>query len=157
VNDSKPKRCFPVIYVDRPGQKGTLAREKSPVIEVVIGWQTSFKKVRALVDTGADDIFVDEGLLELTGCQRLKQRMRVRTQHGEMDHAIFRATLIFPAETDLRCDLDVVAAKIGDGNKAYSAILGTSFLEMGRLVIEPEAKSCFTFHERYIGGFKKSD
>jgi hypothetical protein len=39
--------------------------------------------------------------------------------------------------------LEVVAVNIDSNSKVHSAILGTSFLEMGRLVLEPEGESYF--------------
>jgi len=41
-------------------------------------------------------------------------------------------------------------AKIQDGTRAYGAVFGTRFLELGRLVIEPKGESHFAFHQNSI-------
>jgi hypothetical protein len=99
---------IPVNYVDRPGFTSLLLSEKSPTIEVVIGFipepiegdpiATAPKlfTVRALVDTGADDIFVDERLLAQCGCPKIGTT-DVRSTHRTTGHDIHKAHILFPA------------------------------------------------------------
>jgi predicted aspartyl protease len=146
MSDIGPPKRIPVQYVDRPGQKGKLPREKSPVIEVGIGHNDNFRRVRALIDTGADDIVVDERLLEVTGCPKTQQTARVSTQHDARDHAVHEATIIIEVVgAQARFTAPVVSTKIDQSSKAYAAVFGTSFLELGRLVLDPNGERTLPF------------
>jgi predicted aspartyl protease len=161
MEDTKEKIRIPVIYVDRPRHTGTLPRGKSPTVEVVIGFDPDlnmddrhppkgkfrkFVRARALVDTGADEIFLDEKLVSRTGCPVIEgPAMTVKSPHGEKIHDRHRAQIIFPY-VGLKAEVEVFSAEIQDGTRAYDAIFGTSFLELGCLVVDPRGDSHFTFH-----------
>jgi hypothetical protein len=144
---------LPILYVDRPGFTSSLWSEKSPVIDVVIGFvseppqeKPKLWNARALIDTGTDDIFVDERLLIDCGCPRLDQGSSVRTVHGTLAHDRYQATILLP-DHDLLQQVEVIAAKFEPGVRAYTAVFGTRFLELGVLVIDPQGESHFTFHK----------
>ncbi len=149
---------IPIFYVDRPGFRSNLLSEKSPVINVTIGHVDETKhrlrNLRALIDTGADDIFVDEALLIDCGCPILPTSSAVRTTHATKMHPMYRATMLFP-DHDLLQQVDVISNDYPRGTRAYEAIFGTRFLELGTLVLNPQGESHFTFHEHSIGGGPK--
>jgi predicted aspartyl protease len=145
---------LPILYVDRPGFTSNMLSEKSPVIDVVIGFvkensqtKPKLRNTRALIDTGADDIFVDERLLIDCGCPRLDRGSDVRTVHGTVAHHRYLATMLFP-DHDLRQEVEVISTAYEPGVRAYEAVFGTRFLELGVLVIDPQGESHFTFHQR---------
>ena len=103
-------------------------------------------RVRALMDTGADDIFVDKKILGDTECPTVQSLGVIKSVHKTTVHIMRQARIAIIGGPGAIFEAPVVSAQIQDGTKAYDAVFGTSFLEMGRLVIEPEAESQFTFH-----------
>ncbi|WP_315782454.1 aspartyl protease family protein [Bradyrhizobium sp. SZCCHNPS1003] len=138
---------IPVHYVDRPGFTSEYLSEKSPVVEVQIGYVSQagpkLKTVRALIDTGADDIFVDESVLIECGCPVASDRTSVRSAHGTKDHAVYEAFINFPA-AQLGLRTQVISSDYAPGERSYQAVFGTRFLELGVLVIDPNGESYFT-------------
>jgi predicted aspartyl protease len=149
---------IPIRYTERPGSDPADITTKSPTVEVVIGFDPNadmndqkqptgkFIKVTALIDTGADDIFVDEVLLSRCDCPKVSKTAHVKTVHLTTGHEVFLAHFFFPA-SGLKTEMEVIASKIQDGTRAYAAVFGTRFLELGRLVIDPKGKSHFVFHQ----------
>jgi len=139
---------IPIEYVDRPGNRvGASLTEKSPIIEVEIGFGEKLEKVRALVDTGAHNILVDEGLIARTECPIVPGRTSlIATKDARTIHPMYKAQIVFPS-IQAKGEVAVVSAKIQDGTKAFDAVFGTQFLELGRLVIDTRGKSHFTFYK----------
>lgn len=149
---------IPIHYVDRPGFKSQLLSEKSPVIDVVIGHiapdgSNRLRNLKALIDSGADDIFVDEALLKDCGCPLLESTSDVRTLHGTKSSRMYRVSMLFP-EQDVLNELDVIATDYPRGVRAYEAVFGTRFLELGVLVLDPQGESHFTIHEHSVSAEK---
>jgi predicted aspartyl protease len=147
---------IPITYTRRPGPDAGLMVERSPTIEIVIGYAPNaqsnfvkaadarFCKVRALIDTGADEIHVDRQLLLQCGCP-VVGTSNVTTPDVSQANKRYRAQLVHP-ELGLEGEVEVISHDWGDLPRVYKAILGTRFLELGRLVIEPHGESYFKFH-----------
>lgn len=100
----------------------------------------------ALVDTGADGVFVKKAMLEACGCTRVTWAGSTPTAWGDKAETrsdLWLAHAYFPAiDRTLRLGVfDAVMDK-----QDYQVILGTSFLEYGRATFDPKGESYFDFH-----------
>lgn len=154
----KPNFRIPVVYTDRPGSTSAELVDKSPTIEVVLGFDPGhdmsadgkpprgkFIKTRALIDTGADDIFVDEKLLQMTMCPVIPGTITiVKTAYNTVGRPRHTVQMTFPGH-QLMAQVEATPAPLDDGTRAYCAIFGTRFLEKGTLVLNPMGESYFDF------------
>jgi hypothetical protein len=146
---------LPVIYVHRPtGSASDDICSKSPVVDVAVGWsergQSDRKlfKVRALVDSGADEIYIDHSILTQAKCPEIAgQTAQVKSQHGLKTHKLHQAVILFPG-LNAEGQMMVVAAEFDPATYAYQAVFGTKFLELGELVLNPRGESHFTIHSQ---------
>jgi hypothetical protein len=144
---------LPVVYTHRPaGSPADELASKSPVTEVVIGWgelgrpNRRMFTARALVDSGADEIYVDRRLLADANCPEVPGKSaQIATAHGLRTHKVHRAVILYPG-LNAEGALEVVATEIDAATKAYQAVFGTKFLELGRLTLDPRGESYFEFH-----------
>jgi hypothetical protein len=146
-----------VRYTRRPGPNSGLLIECSPTIDVMIGYDPLgdrkdagqppgiFVPVRALIDSGADEIIVDKEILQQCGCPRVGSIM-VKSPHGIQEHEKFRAQMFF-ADSGFKSEVEVISHDLRDGMRVYDAIFGTRFLEFGILVLNPSGESYFSFNE----------
>jgi hypothetical protein len=150
---------IPIILADRPGFEGVTDSYKSPVIELGLGYDPSadvdgdrpFAKgallnVRALIDSGADDFVVDISLLQRINAPIASQLppVSIKTIHGTQMMSRFFVDIMFPG-TQFKARVDVMGAEISDGTRAYEAIFGMRFIELGTLQLNPRGESHFTF------------
>ncbi|MDW9670260.1 hypothetical protein GOB27_27285 [Sinorhizobium meliloti] len=149
---------IPVRHVDRPGYEQVAGAFKSPIIEIGLGFdpqclstgyrsaQSKIYRVRALLDTGADEIHVDTSLLDKWGAPKLLTQATIKSVHG-IDTVLKRQVHLFVSEASICAEVDVVPTQLSDGTRAYDAIFGMRFLEMGRLVLDVSGSSYFVFHQ----------
>jgi hypothetical protein len=147
---------IPITLSRRPGYENDPQSFVSPVVSLSIaavpevpvdGIHLSSHKqpIRALLDTGADLIYVDETLLERLGAKSQgKDQAMTKTLHGERSHNIYFVSLHFPG-MKLAVGAYVTGVPLGDGSRAYEAILGMAFLKQGRLVLDAAGESYFEF------------
>ena len=99
---------IPIRYTERPGSDTVDVTTKSPTVEVVIGFDPNadmddqkrpkgkFIEVTALIDTGADEIFVDEVLLSRCDCPKVSKTAHVKSAHLTKGHEVFLFTFSPP-------------------------------------------------------------
>lgn len=100
----------------------------------------------ALVDTGADGIFVKKAMLEACGCTQVTGTAGVPVTWGdkpEITSNLYLAHAYFPA-IDRTFRFGVFDAVMD--RQDYQVILGTSFLQHGKLTIDIKGESYFDFH-----------
>ncbi|MGO7133421.1 retroviral-like aspartic protease family protein [Rhizobium leguminosarum] len=149
---------IPISYVSRPGYEDVPEAFKSPVIEILIGYDPNgnlddnnplnpayFRPVRVLIDTGADDLVIDRDLIAGINAPRLVDTGSISTIHGVSEFAKHEVHMMIP-ELGFKSSMDVVALPIDNRIRAYQGIFGLRFLEKGRLIIDPMGESSFTFH-----------
>ncbi|ESY56605.1 hypothetical protein X744_06020 [Mesorhizobium sp. LNJC372A00] len=76
-------RRLTVHYATRPGFEDDPDSLKSPVIDLAVGFAPTFRKIRALIDTGADEILLDAGIVQTLTAPRTGAVASVKTVHGE--------------------------------------------------------------------------
>ena len=130
--------------------------DRSPTIELVIGYAPNaqsnyiksvgakFVPVKACIDTDCDEIHVNRDLLIDCGCPVVGSS-HVLGAFASQASKRHLAQLIYP-DLGLEGEVEVLSHDWGDRPKVYQAILGTRFLELGQLVLDPHGESYFTFH-----------
>ncbi|MCW0979195.1 hypothetical protein OK142_00080 [Agrobacterium sp. BT-220-3] len=148
---------IPVIFADRPGFETVSGAYKSPVIEIGLGYDirafqtgqlvrgSKIFRVRALMDTGADDFFVDAKLLDEMNAPFTDDVAEIRTAH-QVSSARKRKVHMFISEFGHCSEIDVIPMNFSDGTRAYQAVFGLRFMEIGKLTIDMRGKSQFTMH-----------
>ena len=96
---------------------------------------------------------MDKDLLAQTECPLLSYTSSVKRGDEIAIYAMHRAHIYFP-NLGLKSEIVATALPVQPRSlpmqlrkRAFPVILGTSFLELGRLVIDPCGESHFTFHE----------
>lgn len=93
---------------------------------------------KALIDTGADLLALDETMLQSRGCIRTGEVHGVRTVNGEKECHRYRVIIEFPA-IEARSEIEVTGMDLRD--RAYQAIFGVPLLELGILHVDPRHES----------------
>lgn len=149
---------IPVIFADRPGFESVAGAFKSPVIKIGLGYdisalsegkltsQSKIVSATALLDTGADDFVVDQELLNAIGAPLSGKTTEIKTVH-QTTIVQKRTVHLFIKEFDLCAEIDVIPMKLSDDTRAYQAIFGLRFLEIGKLTIDMRGESSFTLHQ----------
>ena len=109
----------------------------------IIPW----RKCRALIDTGADDIYFDSRVIKEIGVPETGERAKIKTIHSETEEKFY--SIIIQFDGGPSATLSVLSADIDDGTRAYDAIFGYRFLELGTLTLNPNGNSCFEFRQNY--------
>jgi hypothetical protein len=144
---SHPQFRLPVQYIDRPGGVSDRPFGKSPVIRVVVSHPAGKPslEINALIDSGADDIYLDARIIAQLGCRPSGQSVLTKAGGRLSSSPYCDVRFDFP-QVPSYFDGRAVMQLVDDGTTAYAAIFGTIFLEMGQLVLNPKGESHFTFH-----------
>lgn len=111
-----------------------------PIMNVDFGFGSRGCHTKALIDTGADLLALDERLLQNLGCPRTDEIHCVRTVHGEKNFHRYRVIIEFPL---IKAASEVEVTGIDLFGRAYQAILGAPLLELGILHVNPRDESYF--------------
>lgn len=145
---------IPITLARRPGYEHDPQSFVSPVIPVTIAAipeassdgiirPTAALPTRALLDSGADLIGVDERLLQRIGARNLgPDGGSTKTIHGEQIHDTYLVNLLIPGMSH-PFGARVTGLPYKDHSRAYEAVFGMAFLKLGRLVIDVAGESYF--------------
>ncbi len=154
-SDYNVERKLEIQFAERPGFEGVEDSFRSPVVYVGMGYdpQCNFAKyppfdpklvqgISVLLDTGADEMMVDEDLLDSVGAPFVAETSTIKTMHG-VEEIKRRKMLLVIKELGIAEECEVVPMKISDGTRAYSAIFGMKFIGLGRLILDMQGDSFF--------------
>jgi hypothetical protein len=100
-----------------------------------------------LIDSGADDIIIDNALLKQVKAPTADlPPSAIKTVHGMEFLPRYWVHIAFPS-TPFKVLIDVVGMDLVDGTRAYHAIFGMRFIERGTLHLCPRGESHFTFDQ----------
>lgn len=145
---------IPITLARRPGYEDDPHSFVSPVIPVTIAAipeaasdgvirPTAAQPTRALLDSGADLIGVDERLLQRIGARNLgPDGGPTKTIHGEHTHDTYLVNFLIPGVSH-PIGARVTGLPYKDNSRAYEVIFGMAFLKLGRFVLDPAGESCF--------------
>lgn len=145
---------IPITLARRPGYENDPQSFTSPVINVAIAsvpevsqnciaTKATVQQIRALVDTGADLIGVDERLLKSIGATSLGPELATtKSIHGEHTHNTYFVSLLLPGVSS-PIGVAVTGLQFKDNSRAYEAIIGMQLLKLGRVVIDAAGESYF--------------
>lgn len=134
------------IYHDSASAEGAVGH--LPTLQTEFIWNGTRFLGRALVDTGAAMLHVDQGLLTQLGCPETGETQNLQTIHGVQAHPFHKVFIGFPASKS-GAEVEVVSLDLM--GRAYQAIFGTIFLELGVLHLDLRGDSYFEFHSASIG------
>lgn len=145
----------PITLALRPGFEHDSNSYRSPVIEIGVGAIPEFTAtgealnpdapvvwVRALIDSGADSVTVDSGILNQLGVPSLGITSTTLTPHDERNHDEHAVKIYLPS-IGISFEACVTSLSLRNGRRAYDAILGMEFLKHGRLVLDAAGESYF--------------
>lgn len=144
---------IPITLALRPGYEDDPSSYRSPVIEIAVGTipiadsrgivtRTSPRLIRALIDTGADPIVIDEQVIKEIGATNLGRGAATSTFHADTVHDEYLVNLHLPTAGKV-FGARVTALPLNNGRRAYEAVLGMEFLKLGRLVLDSSGHSFF--------------
>lgn len=151
-SDDRMMVRIPVALARRPGYEDDIESYISPVIDIELdGVNISSSgicdagsrvvKIKALVDTGCDEFYVDEDVLAQVGAQCLGvNALKTITIHGESMEYKYVVLLSIPG-TGIKFRTSVLGRRFPGSERAYKAIIGMEFIRFGRLVIDASGES----------------
>lgn len=112
-----------------------------PVIEIVLaqdeGWEGTPQKVLALIDTGADHLYIDKAFAEKMGFTAIGITNPSGASGAVLDANYYRLNYDVPTIGAPRLYRGrFVAMPLSQNGRKYQALLGMSFLNQGRLVLD---------------------
>jgi predicted aspartyl protease len=114
-----------------------------PMMNVDLGFASRGYHAKALIDTGADLIAVEEEILKNLGCPLTGDVHTVRTPNGDRACNRYRVIIEFAA-IEVRAEIEVTGMNLS--NRRYQAIFGVPLLELGILHVDPRNESYFDIY-----------